>query len=576
MHDAPDARGALDALARRTFDLLVIGGGITGCRHRARRGAARARASPSSRRTTSPAARRAARRASSTAACATSSTATCDLVFEASRERRMPAAHRAAPRAAARSSSGRCTSGARVPRWKLARRAHALRRARALPQRRARIGRSTRATCSRRSSPRCARDGLVGGASLLRRRDGRRAAHARHRARRARRGRGGRESRRVVPTCVDDGARRAAPRVERRPHAARHRRSARAVVVNAAGPWSDDDPPPRRAGRPPRAARHARACTSPCRASASATTARSRCSRRSTAAVMFVLPAGGMHDHRHDRHRLPTARPSDVRATSATSRYLLARPTPSSPARSSRRATSSPRGRASGRSSPAQLTGDPDAASREHAIAVDACRACSRSPAASSRRIAQWPRDVMDIVCAPSAPCGHGRAPTHEMPLPGGDDRVIARTSRTRARDDRALGHRRRIWCTRTARAGARSGRWRASTARWPTRLVPRCPTSLRSSSAASTHEMARTLGDLLIRRLHVAFETRDHGVSVATRWRDRVAPNARLERETTSLQSYAARSSELFGYRARARATEAQPALSMTVLAGAAGRGWS
>jgi len=30
------------------------------------------------------------------------------------------------------------------------------------------------------------------------------------------------------------------------------------------------------------------------------------------------------------------------------------------------------------------------------------------------------------------------------------------------------------------------------------------------------THELARTLGDVLIRRTHVAFETRDHGLSIA------------------------------------------------------------
>ncbi|HKR08097.1 MAG TPA: glycerol-3-phosphate dehydrogenase/oxidase [Gemmatimonadaceae bacterium] len=38
-------------------------------------------------------------------------------------------------------------------------------------------------------------------------------------------------------------------------------------------------------------------------------------------------------------------------------------------------------------------------------------------------------------------------------------------------------------------------------------------------------HEMAKTLSDLLIRRIHLAFETRDHGKSVAQRAADIVAP---------------------------------------------------
>jgi glycerol-3-phosphate dehydrogenase len=67
------------------------------------------------------------------------------------------------------------------------------------------------------------------------------------------------------------------------------------VVVNASGPWSDvvrrleqssRRPPGTAPATPPRrrAFAAARACTSPCRASASATAARSRCSRRPTGA----------------------------------------------------------------------------------------------------------------------------------------------------------------------------------------------------------------------------------------------------------------------------------------------------
>ena len=47
------------------------------------------------------------------------------------------------------------------------------------------------------------------------------------------------------------------------------------------------------------------------------------------------------------------------------------------------------------------------------------------------------------------------------------------------------------------------------------------------------SNEMAQTLSDLLIRRTHLAFETRDHGKSVAPRAADIVAPQLRWDDET-------------------------------------------
>jgi glycerol-3-phosphate dehydrogenase len=46
--------------------------------------------------------------------------------------------------------------------------------------------------------------------------------------------------------------------------------------------------------------------------------------------------------------------------------------------------------------------------------------------------------------------------------------------------------------------------------------VVPTLPYIVAELHYAVEHEMALTLGDLLIRRLHVAFETRDHGISAA------------------------------------------------------------
>ena len=46
--------------------------------------------------------------------------------------------------------------------------------------------------------------------------------------------------------------------------------------------------------------------------------------------------------------------------------------------------------------------------------------------------------------------------------------------------------------------------------------VVPTLPYIVAELHNAVEQEMALTLGDLLIRRLHVAFETRDHGIAAA------------------------------------------------------------
>ena len=78
-------------------------------------------------------------------------------------------------------------------------------------------------------------------------------------------------------------------------------------------------------------------------------------------------------------------------------------------------------------------------------------------------------------------------------------------------------------------------------------RLLPDLPYIAAELDWGVSQEMARTLGDLLIRRLHIAFETRDHGIVVAEAVVDRLAPmlgwNAPDE-----LQSYRREVQNLFG----------------------------
>jgi len=65
----------------------------------------------------------------------------------------------------------------------------------------------------------------------------------------------------------------------------------------------------------------------------------------------------------------------------------------------------------------------------------------------------------------------------------------------------------------------------------------------------AATNEMAYTLGDLLIRRTRVAFETSDHGLAAAERvavaLSELFGPNASARRD--AIQAYALEAERMF-----------------------------
>jgi glycerol-3-phosphate dehydrogenase len=80
--------------------------------------------------------------------------------------------------------------------------------------------------------------------------------------------------------------------------------------------------------------------------------------------------------------------------------------------------------------------------------------------------------------------------------------------------------------------AGAYGSAWRDA---WRlTRDVPALrqriddalPYTMAEAVYATRSEMAVTLGDLLVRRTHLAFETRDHGVAAAAKVAKTVAPH--------------------------------------------------
>lgn len=103
------------------------------------------------------------------------------------------------------------------------------------------------------------------------------------------------------------------------------------------------------------------------------------------------------------------------------------------------------------------------------------------------------------------------------VPLPGGDfesrDALLAEVRAATHNDDLAE-HLLHTYGTEWNRV------WRytlddASTA---ARIVPELPYLIAEVPHAITHELACTLSDVLIRRTHIAFETRDHGRSAARR----------------------------------------------------------
>ena len=65
--------------------------------------------------------------------------------------------------------------------------------------------------------------------------------------------------------------------------------------------------------------------------------------------------------------------------------------------------------------------------------------------------------------------------------------------------------------------------------------LTPELPYTGADLVYGVRREKAQTLSDLLIRRTHLAFETRDHGSSVAARAADIVAPLLGWDDQTKS-----------------------------------------
>jgi glycerol-3-phosphate dehydrogenase len=488
----------LAALANRRFDVLVIGGGITGC----------------------GIARDAALRGLSVAlvekddfASGTSSRSSrlihggvrylehghLHLVFESSAERRRLlrlAPHLVRPL----SFTWPVYEGARIPRWKLGA-GLALYDVLALFRNVGRHKRLSRADVLARE-PMLGSDGLRGGAAYydaatddarLTLANAIAAAEAgavvvNH----AIAGERIVENGRVIGATISDSV-GDAPHVE----------VSAAVVVNATGPWSSDV----------RGSKGAHIAVPRDRVGNNgALTLLAPADGR----VFFVLPAGTNAVIGTTETPAPSS-PDDVRATNEDVRYLLDATNGFFPSANLR-----PTDVVSAWAGIRPLvptSGSAGSASREHVIATsrDGVVSITGGKLTTYRIMAA---QVVDTVLHELR---RTAAPTSSavLPLPGGDiaslDALIAAI--TRETGDLQLA-------THLASYGSRwTNVWAECTADAARRVLDELPYTFGELRYAIRSEFALTLGDLFMRRTHLAFETRDHGMSVTAPVADAIAP---------------------------------------------------
>lgn len=262
--------------------------------------------------------------------------------------------------------------------------------------------------------------------------------------------------------------------------------------------------------------------------------------------VMFVLPAGTQTIV--GTTETPATRgPDNIRATREEVRYLIEAVNASFPAAMLRdddvvSAWSGIRPLAA-----ALADHDAGSASREHTIAEGALGVLwvTGGKLTTYRAMAE---DVVDRACAALGKPELSGRPYREVLLPGGAMQSLAATESEAmaATGDDAVARR---------LAGAYGCDWREVwrlTRDAPAlreRLDDALPYTLAEGHHAVSQEMAVTLGDILIRRTHLAFETRDQGRSAALRLAKTIAPRLGWDaaRVTDELSRYEREVERLF-----------------------------
>jgi glycerol-3-phosphate dehydrogenase len=238
--------------------------------------------------------------------------------------------------------------------------------------------------------------------------------------------------------------------------------------------------------------------------------------------VMFVLPSGA-HTIIGTTERAAKRGPDDIRATEADIAYLLTSVNRVLPHAALERddvisAWAGIRPLAVAHVSP----GGANAASREHAVT----RRDDGLVSVTGGKLTTYRAMAADVLqhAVRGVPASHGatqarasRDSSSTTPLPGGESRNIVALEReaTAVTGDRAVG-------TRLVQAfgSAWADVWAPTRqdADLAERLVEQLPYTRAELVFSMEREQACTLSDLLVRRTHVAFETRDHGRATARR----------------------------------------------------------
>ena len=158
--------------------------------------------------------------------------------------------------------------------------------------------------------------------------------------------------------------------------------------------------------------------------------------------------------------------------------------------------------------------------SREHAITTSAQGLVSITGGKlTTYRV--MAADVVDTVLARLRRRNPGQ-PTKTTPLPGGDFDSLEALVATIARETNDVALAEHL-------AGSHGSRWREV---WKEianhgreRIADSVPYTAGELRYSVRREMALTIGDLLIRRTHLAFETRDHGIAAAPGVAELIAP---------------------------------------------------
>jgi glycerol-3-phosphate dehydrogenase len=307
------------------------------------------------------------------------------------------------------------------------------------------------------------------------------------------------------------------------------------IVVSAAGPWTDELLAPVVGSAAPavRGTKGVHIAVPRARvADRGAITLVSRVDGR----VMFVLPAddGGAHAIIGTTDTPTAAPPSTVRADRDDVRYLLASANGFFPEARLAEADVVAAWAGIRPLAAAGFGADASSASREHAIA----RAAPGLVSITGGKLTTYRAMAAEAVDAVARELGRRLppTPTARAPLPGGSiEDVATEVARAAAiTGDEAVARR---------LVHAHGDGWGAvwSLAREEPRLAERLDPSLPYVGAELVHaarqEMAWTLADLLVRRVPIAFATRDHGRAVALDAARMVAPmlgwdDARVEEE--------------------------------------------